>query len=96
MDSGKAKKQRKTLHNQRDWAWWKWLRSSLFYWSSNDQTLATHPVLPSFTVKTTSHRFVNPINLPFTMSFIALLISLSNYDTAWLTFRGSFLNKKMW
>lgn len=46
---------------------------------------ATHPVLPNSTVKTTSHRFGDPIILPLTMGFIALFIGLSIYDTAWLT-----------
>lgn len=46
---------------------------------------ATHPVLPNSTVKTTSHRFGDPIILTLTMGFIALFIGLSIYDTAWLT-----------
>lgn len=41
--------------------------------------------VPDSAVKTSSHRFGDPVVLTLTMGFIALFVGLSIYDTVWLT-----------
>ena len=46
---------------------------------------ASDSPVPDSAVKTSSHRFGDPVVLTLTMGFIALFVGLSIYDTAWLT-----------